>query len=76
MNTLTLTQELAMTDRVAAIVDKFNACIEAYLQKKDTLSNATYLAIFRATEKEIIAAQGLEESRALHNRIRAMLLEV
>lgn len=70
-----LAQELAAIHKTEQIIGKFHACIESYLTKKETLSNATYLAMLRATEKEIIAAQGLEESRALHNRTRQLLLE-
>ncbi len=55
-------------------IHKINACIETYVSKFGTISSATFFAILRTTESEVIRTCQVPDNRMVRNNLRAYLL--
>ena len=56
-------------------IHKVKVCLETYINKFGTVSNATVLTIIKTTENEVIRACQLPDTRMIHNNLRMYILD-
>jgi predicted transcriptional regulator len=56
-------------------IHKVRTCMETYINKFGSISNATFFAIVRTTETEVIKQCQLPDTRMIHNNLRMYILD-
>jgi len=56
-------------------IHKVRTCLETYIDKFGTVSNATVVTVLRTTENEVIRTCQLPDTRMIHNNLRMYILD-